>query len=140
MDVPVRELQVSIDQDTWPGTGILDIVLQVDTLFLGAAQILLAPYVEGRTWTAESGLDERPYRDFYGASKPRVDARFRWAGRVLTATAVLDATDLRNQPLRLPFSLPGDEYTGQERARTMVLLERYELPFLRKLIDQGSTV
>jgi hypothetical protein len=24
MDVPVRELQVSIDQDTWPGTGILD--------------------------------------------------------------------------------------------------------------------
>jgi TIR domain len=50
IDDPIRELSVSIDQDTWPGDagGVIEIVLEID-IFVGSLSILLAPYVEGHT-------------------------------------------------------------------------------------------
>ena len=140
-DAPLRELRVSVDQDSWPdehGT-VVEIVLAID-IFQGSLSILLAPYVEGHTWLAGSGLDERRPDDFFAATKPRVDARLLWAGRVVTATAVRDGTDLGEQPLEFSFPLAGDEYTGEERATTMALLTRFELPSLRELVDRRSTV
>lgn len=141
-DQPVRELRVSIDQDSWPADtgGVLEIGIQVDELFYGAAHILLAPYVEGHTWRAGSGLDERPYRDFLASAKPRVDARFLWAGRELVASASQDGTNLGEHAMEFSVRLPGDEYTGLERAGTMILLERFELPSLREMIDQRSEI
>jgi hypothetical protein len=140
-DAPVRELRVSVDQDTWPdGSGsVIEIVLAID-IFQGSLSILLAPYVEGHTWLPGSGLDERPPGEFFAATKPRVDARLLWAGRVVTAGTVQDGTDLGEQPLAFTFSLAGDEYTGEERATTTALLTRFELPSLRELVDRQSTV
>jgi TIR domain len=141
LDEPIRKLSVTVDQDTWPGTTrpVIEFVFTID-IFQGALSILLATYVEGHTWRADAGIDERPPDDFFGAAKPRVDARLLWAGRTLTATTVQDGTDLGERPLELPFELPGDEYTGEERATTMALLTRFELPPLRKLIDGGASV
>jgi hypothetical protein len=138
---PIRELSVTVDQDTWPvdNRSVIEIVLSID-IFQGSLSILLAPYVEGRTWRPGSGLDERPASDFFAARKPRVDARLLWAGRVLIASAVQDGTDLGELPLKFPFKLPGDEYTGQERATTMALLTRFELPSLQELVDRRSRV
>jgi hypothetical protein len=138
---PIRELSVTVDQDTWPldSRSVIEIVVTID-IFQGSLSILLAPYVEGRTWRPGSGLDERPASAFFAARKPRVDARLLWAGRVLTATAVQDGTDLGELPLKFPFKLPGDEYTGQERATTMALLTRFELPSLQELVDKRSRV
>jgi len=140
-DAPLRELRVSIDQDTWPdeSLSVIEIVLAID-IFQGQLSILLAPYVEGHTWLPGSGLDERPPDEFFAATKPRVDARLLWAGRVVTAGTVKDGTDLGEQPLELPFTLSGDEYKGEERATTMALLTRFELPCLRALVDRRSTV
>lgn len=141
IDDPIRELSVSIDQDIWPGdTGsLIEIVLNID-IFVGSMTILLAPYVEGRTWRPDAGIDERPPNEFFGSRKPRVDARLLWAGRTLTAVSHLDGTDLGEHPLEFGFRFSVDEYTGSERASTMVLLERFELPSLRQLIDKGASV
>jgi hypothetical protein len=141
LDEPIRKLSVTVDQDTWPGTSgsVIELVFTID-IFQGALSILLATYVEGHTWRADAGIDERPPDEFFGAAKPRVDARLLWAGRTLTATTVQDGTDLGERPLELQFELPGDKYTGEERARTMALLTRFELPPVRKLIDGGASV
>ncbi|WP_250008143.1 toll/interleukin-1 receptor domain-containing protein [Actinoplanes sp. M2I2] len=141
IDDPIRELQVTVDQDTWPDSerSVLEIVLDID-IFLGSLHLLLAPYVEGHTWRPGSGLDERPPDDFLGRTEPRVDGRLLWAGRTVVADRTLDATDLGETPLKLPFRLAGDEYTGDERRATMALLERFELPSLRHLVDSRSTV
>jgi hypothetical protein len=141
IDDPIRELLVSVDQDTWPGDagGVIEIALGID-IFVGSLSVLLAPYVEGHTWRPEAGIDERPPGDFFAFDKPRVDARLRWAGRTLTAISRRDGTDLGERPLEFGFELPADEYTGTERARTMALLERFELPSLRQLIDKRSSV
>jgi hypothetical protein len=72
--------------------------------------------------------------------KPRVDARLLWAGRTLTPVGRHDGTDLGELPLEFEFRLPGNEFTGSERARTMALLERFELPSLRQLIDKRASV
>jgi hypothetical protein len=141
IDRPIRELSVSVDQDSWPdpeGT-VIEVVIDVD-IFTGALHLLLAPYVEGRTWRPDAGLDERPPDDFVGRTSPRVDGRLMWAGRTLQAVSVLDGTDLGELPLQVGFDLQGDEYTATERAATMALLERFELPSLRELIDARSTV
>jgi hypothetical protein len=140
-DAPIRELSVSIDQDTWPGdaTGVIEIVLSID-IFVGSMSILLAPYVEGHTWRPDGGIEERPPDEFFASRKPRVDARLLWAGRTLTAVSSRDGTDLGELPLSFGFRLPGDEYTGSERATTMALLERFELPSLRQLTDKGASV
>jgi len=141
IDDAIGELSVSIDQDTWPGdaAGVIEIALSID-IFVGSLTILLAPYVEGHTWRPDAGIDERPPEAFFAASKPRVDARLLWAGRTLTAVESHDGTDLGELPLEFVFQLPGDEYTGGERATTMALLERFELPSLRQLIDKGASV
>ena len=141
IDTPIRELSVRIDQDTWPrdAVEVIEIVLSID-IFVPPVSILLAPYVEGHTWRPDAGIDERPPDEFFASRKPRVDARLLWAGRTLTATGSLDGTDLGELPLEFGFQLPGDEYTGSERATTMTLLERFELPSLRQLIDKDATV
>jgi TIR domain len=141
IDEPIRELSVSIDQDTWPGdsAGVIEIALSID-IFVGSMSILLAPYVEGHTWRPDAGIDERPPDEFFASRKPRVDARLVWAGRSLTTVGSRDGTDLGELPLEFGFRFPGDEYTGSERARTMALLERFELPSLRQLIDKGASV
>ena len=74
IDDPIRELSVSIDQDTWPGDagGVIEIVLNID-IFVGSMSILLAPYVEGHTWRPDAGIDERPPDEFFASLKPRVD-------------------------------------------------------------------
>jgi hypothetical protein len=141
IDRPIRELNVSVDQDTWPdveGT-VVEIVLHLD-IFKGALHILLAPYVEGRTWPPDSGLEELPAQRFLGSTDPRVDGRLIWAGRTVLAVISRDGTDLGERPTQVRFSLLGDDYTGAERAHTMALLERFELPSLRQLIDARSTV
>mgnify|MGYP007060375728 CR=1 FL=1 len=43
-------------------------------------------------------------------------------------------------PLEFGFRFPGDEYPASERAASMALLERFELPSLRQLIDKGASV
>ncbi len=141
IDDPIRKLSVSIDQDTWPGeiAGVIEIVLSID-IFLGSMSLLLAPYVEGHTWRPDAGIDERPPDDFFASRKPRVDARLLWAGRTLTAARSLDGTDLGELPVNFGFQFPGDEYTGSERATSTALLERFELPSLRQLIDKGASV
>lgn len=141
IDAPIRELSVSIDQDTWPRDvgGVIEIVLRID-IFIGSMSILLAPYVEGHTWRSDAGIDERPPDDFFASRKPRVDARLLWAGRTLTAVGSRDGTDLGELPLEFGFRFPGDEYAGSERAKSMALLERFELPSLRQLIDKGASV
>jgi hypothetical protein len=141
IDDPIRELSVSIDQDTWPGdaAGVIEIVLSID-IFVGSLSILLAPYVEGHIWRPDAGIDERPPDVFFASSKPRVDARLLWVGRTLTAMGSRDGTDLGERPLEFGFRFPGDEYTGTERATTMALLERFELPSLRQLIDKGASL
>ena len=141
IDDPIRELSVRIDQDTWPGHagGVIEIVLNID-IFVGSISILLAPYVEGHTWRPDAGIDERPPDEFFASRKPRVDARLLWAGRTLTAVGSHDGTDLGELPLEFGFRLPDDEYTGSERATSMALLERFELPSLRQLIDKGAAV
>lgn len=141
IDAPIRELSVSIDQDTWPGhaAGVIEIVLKID-IFVGSVSILLAPYVEGHTWRPEAGIDERPPNEFFASRKPRVDARLLWAGRTLTAVSSGDGTDLGELPLQFGFRFPGDEYTGAERATSMALLKRFELPSLRQLIDKDASV
>jgi hypothetical protein len=141
IDDPIRELSVSIDQDTWPGHagGVIEIVLDID-IFVGSMSILLAPYVEGHTWRPDAGIDERPPDEFFASRKPRVDARLLWAGRNLTAVTTRDGTDLGELPLELKFRFPADEYTGSERAASMALLQRFELPSLRQLIDKGASV
>ena len=141
MDEPIRRLQVTIDQDTWPDheRTVLEIAIEVD-IFAGSLHLLLAPYVEGRTWRPESGLDERPPDEFLGRTEPRVDARLLWAGRTVLANRTIDLTDLGETPLTLTFELAGDEFTGMERRGTMALLERFELPSLRRLVDARSTV
>lgn len=141
LDDPIRKLSIAVDQDTWPGTSgaVIELVFTID-IFQGELHILLAPYVEGHTWRTDAGIAERPPDDFFAAAKPRVDARLLWAGRMLTASTVSDGTDLGERPLELAFELPGDEYTGEERATTMALLTRFELPSLRKLVDSGARV
>lgn len=141
IDDPIRELSVSIDQDTWPGNaaGVIEIVLDVD-IFVGSMSIFLAPYVEGHTWPPETGIDERPPDEFFASRKPRVDARLLWAGRTLTAVSNGDGTALGELPLEFGFRFAGDEFTGSERAASMALLERFELPSLRRLIDKGASV
>lgn len=141
IDDPIRELSVGIDQDTWPGDagGVIEIVLDID-IFVGSVSILLAPYVEGHTWRPDAGIDERPPDEFFASRKPRVDARLLWAGRSLTAVGSRDGTDLGERPLEFGFRFPGDEYTGSERVTSMALLERFELPSLRQLIDKGASV
>jgi hypothetical protein len=138
---PIRELSVRIDQETWPGDAaeLIEIVLSID-IFVPSVSILLAPYVEGHTWRPDSGIDERPPDEFFASRKPRVDARLFWAGRTMTAAGSHDGTDLGELPLEFGFQFPGDEYTGSERATTMALLERFELPSLRQLIDKGTAV
>jgi hypothetical protein len=140
IDEPIRSLSVSVDQDTWPGTSgaVIEFVLEID-IFTGPLSILLAPYVEGHTWRPDAGIDERPPDAFLGA-KARADARLLWAGRRLTAASAEDGTDLGEMPLTFPFELAGDEFTGEERATTMALLTRFELPCLRKLVDGGGSV
>jgi TIR domain len=139
-DEPIRRLSVSVNQDSWPGTSgaVVEFVLDID-IFTGSLSILLAPYIEGHTWRPDAGIDERPPDDFFGV-KVRVDARLLWAGRTLTAVKVTDGTDLGERPLEFPFELSGDEFTGEERATTMALLTRFELPCLRKLVDGGASV
>lgn len=141
IDDPICELSVSIDQDTWPGDagGVIEIVLNID-IFVGSMSILLAPYVEGHTWRPDAGIDERPPDEFFASRKPRVDARLLWAGRTLTAVGSRDGTDLGELPLEFGFRFPCDEYTGAERATSMALLERFELPSLRQLTDKGASV
>jgi hypothetical protein len=141
IEQPIRSLTVSVDQDTWPDLDrhVIEITITID-IFVGALSILLAPYVEGHTWRPGSGIEERPAEDFFASTKPRVDARLTWAGRTLTPSKSVDGTDLGELPLQFSFELPGDEYRGDERGRTMALLERFELPSLRKLIDSGSHI
>lgn len=137
----IRALRVTVDQDTWPERGgeVMQIKLAID-MFEGSLSILLAPYIEGHTWDPAAGIDERSPDDFFASAKPRVDARLFWAGRMLTPNIVIDATDLGELPLDFTFEFPGDDYTGEERAATMALLTRFELPSLRELIDRRSTV
>jgi hypothetical protein len=141
IDQPIRQLTVSIDQDSWPDSegSVVEVVIDID-IFTGALHILLAPYVEGRTWRPDADLAERPPQEFLGWVEPRVDGRLLWAGRTLTGANTRDGTDLGEMPLQITFDLPGDEYTGEERGTTMALLERFELPSLRSLVDAQSDV
>jgi hypothetical protein len=138
---PIRSLCVVVDPDFWPDDSgsLIEIALSID-IFVGSVTILLAPYVEGHTWPSSSGLPECPPSDFDPRMGTRVDACLRWAGRTVPGALTLDGTDLGELPVELTFDLPGDEFTGDERVRTWALLERFELPSLRELIDRDASI
>jgi hypothetical protein len=138
---PIRSLRVVVDPDFWPDDSgsLIEIVLSID-IFVGSLKILLAPYVEGHTWPSSSALPERPPSTFGLGTRTRVDACLRWAGRTVPGSLGLDATDLSERPVELTFDLPGDEFTGEERVRTGALLERFELPSLRELVDRDASI
>ncbi|MBB5867532.1 hypothetical protein F4553_000911 [Allocatelliglobosispora scoriae] len=140
-DLPITELSLTIDQDTWPGPqgALLELLFTIDHLFLGSAVIVAAPYDGEATWRGYPGLEPSPREEFFASTKPRADARFSWAGRVVLPNRVIDGTDLGEQPLRFSFTL-GGEYSAAERRATMAQLERFEIPSLRKLIDRHAKV
>jgi hypothetical protein len=141
LDQPIRNLDLVIDQRMWPtpDCSMLQIQLRVD-IFKGDASIFLAPYREGRTWSENSGFDERPPDEFFGQPKPRIDARFSFLGRSFELRPVIDGTDLGELPIEFRVELDGSEFTGEERASTMLLAERFELPSIRDLIEKRSEV
>jgi hypothetical protein len=139
-DQPLRELTLEIDHAEWPDDdgSQLEIVIDLD-FKLGSARFVLAPFVEAATWPAELGLDERPPEEFFASDKPRVDARFLWVGRELQLTPHLDGTDLGELPLAFSVSLDGED-PGTDRVTSGQLVERFELPPLRWLVDNGSRI
>jgi hypothetical protein len=141
LDQPIRKLRLIIDQRMWPtpDRSILRIELQID-IFMGAATISLAPYREGRTWPQDAGFEERPPDEFFGDPKPRIDARFSLLGRSFKLRPILDGTDLGELPIEFNVELDGSEFTGEERASTMLLAERFELPSIRGLMEKRSAV
>jgi tetratricopeptide (TPR) repeat protein len=140
-DQPLRSLNLVIDQRTWPtpDRAWLQVQLQVD-IFKADASAFLAPYREGRTWPEHSGFNERAPEEFFGQVKPRVDARFRFLGRSFELRPTGDGTDMGELPLRFAIELDGSEFTGEERAGTMRIAERFELPAIRHLMEKRSAV
>jgi len=118
---PVRHLELSLDQDTWrAGDGaVFELVFELEQ-DRDAPRILLAPYVEGATWPAGYGLEERPAADFFARTKPRLDARLVWGGSEHALTAHLDGSELGEEPLVLSMKL--------------------ELPSLRRFVEAGSAI
>lgn len=141
LDQPIRKLRVVIDHRTWPtpDPSMLQIQMRVD-IFKADASVFLAPYVEGATWHGEQEFEERAPDGFFGKPKPRIDARFSFLGRRRSLGPVSDGTDLGELPVEFGIELDGSEFTGEERARTMLLAERFELPSIRTLMDKGSSV
>ncbi|MER2509465.1 MAG: toll/interleukin-1 receptor domain-containing protein [Amaricoccus sp.] len=138
-DQPIRKLKLVIDQHTWPtpDRSVLQVQLNID-IFVGGASIFLAPYREGQTWPKQFGFDERAPEEFFGQPKPRVDARFSFLGRRFELRPVTDGTGLGELPIEFPIELDGSVFTGEERANTMLLADRFELPPIRELIDKRS--
>lgn len=140
-DQPIRQLGLLIDQRMWPTSDAspLQIQLRVD-IFKGEASLFLAPYREGSTWPEDLRFEERQPDEFFGQTKPRIDARFSFLGRDFELRPVIDSTDLGEHPIEFRTELDGSEFTGQERAATMLLAERFELPSIRDLMEKRSEV
>jgi tetratricopeptide (TPR) repeat protein len=141
LDQPLRRLNLVIDQHTWPTRDdcMLQLQLRVD-IFMGDASVFVAPYREGRTWPEHFGFDERAPEEFFGQPKPRVDARFRFLGRSFELRPTGDGTDMGELPVQFAIELDGSEFTGEERAGTMLIAERFELPVISALMKKRSTV
>jgi len=137
----IRKLELVIDYSTWPtpDQSWLQIQIKLD-IFKGAANLFLAPYREGETWSKDLGFAERSADEFFAQTKPRVDARFSYLGRNRDLFNTIDGTSMGERPLEFTIEFDGSEFTGEERAKTMLIAERYELPSIKELINKGSEI
>lgn len=133
-DEPLGHFELAIDQDTWPARDAAILELCIEPAPEHAAlKFLFAPYVEGRTWPAEFGFQERPAGDFYARTKPRVDARCVRASGERVFTAHLDGSELGEEPLVLSVKLEDEGITEPLRGAAA-------LPSLRQLVASGAGV
>lgn len=136
--LPIREVVVQIDQDSFPPDQptILELQLLLDPLWTLPMSFFLAPYLEGSTWPEGFDFAEPPYTEYSQAARPRVACQFRWFDRLEQLVPELDSLDLERCLAR--FVLRFDGQTFQPGGPQPHLPQRFEIPPLQQLWDKNS--
>lgn len=137
-DLPIREIVVQIDQDSFPPDQptIVELQLILDPLWTLPMSFFFARYVEGSTWPEGFDFVEPPYTEYSQAARPRVACQFRWFDRVEQLVPELDSLDFERCLAR--FVLRFDGQTFQPGGPQPHLPQPFEIPSLQHLWDKNS--
>jgi len=134
---PIRSIALEIRPETLPEDPnvILELQLQLDTLFHGVMSFYIARYREGRTWPAEFHFQEPPFTAFFLDERPRLDVQFKWFDRVIPLGVQIDGTDLKSLPATFRLEFDGMQF---KPVGEMNLPQTFEIPSLDTLAHENS--
>jgi hypothetical protein len=135
---PITSIQLVVDHRSFPVDPglVVELRLQLNPLWTAPMRFYFARYREGSTWPAELGFSEPSYEDFALDQRPRIDCKFCWYDRVDEPTASIDGTD--DHSMLATFSMEFDGGEFMPASRDPVMRQRFEIPSLRRLADDGS--
>ncbi|HEY2577573.1 MAG TPA: toll/interleukin-1 receptor domain-containing protein [Streptosporangiaceae bacterium] len=137
-DKAVTSIQIQVDQHSFPTDPglVVELRLELNPLWTGPMRFYFARYREGSTWPAELAFGEPSYEDFALGRRPRIDGKFRWFNRVEEPVASIDGTDDHSMLASFSMDFDGSEFLPASSGPVMP--QRFEIPSLRKLADDGS--
>ena len=131
-ETAIRDLFISVAAESFSDGGpvAIELRLLLDDLWTQPMRFFFAPYREDATWPAEWGFEERPYSDYFGQVRPRIDGRFVWFDRHERLPLTLHSTSLY-PPASFSLRLDGAAF----QPKGLHLRQTLEIPSLARLVQ-----
>jgi len=137
-DKAITHIQIQVNEHSFPTDPglVAELRLVLNPLWSAPMRFFFARYREGSTWPAGMPFDEPSHAEFTLNRRPRIDAKLRWYNRVEEPAPTIDGPGYHSVLATFTIEFDGSEFLPA--SNRPVMPQRYEIPSLRKLADDGS--